>query len=340
MPMAVVTEAWTGPQVAWQMARGRPGAFGGKLLNSWPVWLGLSAVFLVGLVDVRRLVSLHTLDLLVLLSFGVSLAFFNRGEIFESSALAVPPLAYLLVRTAWIGFRAGSRPVQARPRWPVWLLAVRNAVPARLPGRAERRAPANRDRRGLRRRRRRGPDPRGQGAVRRDAGRRRARLRSATLGRAHSRAHPAGRALRVDEPARRHVRAGCVPRLRSGRARLRLGGPVGRPPGRARHGDRRRPPRDPRPRARGAPARRRAPRGDARLRVGGLPVHDVRAACEHERRVDARLPRLGLLVGDPRRRLGASRSRSRAGRSSRRSCSRRSGSRTGRGSARRPSLAS
>ncbi|HEX2303801.1 MAG TPA: hypothetical protein VHH57_09300, partial [Gaiella sp.] len=37
-----VTEAWTGPQVAWRMARGRPGAFGGKLLTSWPVWLGLS----------------------------------------------------------------------------------------------------------------------------------------------------------------------------------------------------------------------------------------------------------------------------------------------------------
>jgi len=119
-----VTEAWTGPQVAWQMARGRAGAFGGKLLNSWPVWLGLSAAFLLGLVDVRRLLSLHTIDLLVLLSFGVSLAFFNRGEIFQSSALAVPPLAYLVVRTAWIGFRAGSRPDRAIPRWPVWLLAV------------------------------------------------------------------------------------------------------------------------------------------------------------------------------------------------------------------------
>ena len=27
-----VTEAWTGPQVAWKMARGREGAFGGKTL--------------------------------------------------------------------------------------------------------------------------------------------------------------------------------------------------------------------------------------------------------------------------------------------------------------------
>lgn len=119
-----VVEAWTGPQVAWQMARGRPGAFGGKLLNSWPVWLGLSALFLLGLVDVRRLASLYTLDLLALLSFGLSLVFFNRGEVFSSAALAVPPLAYLLARTAWIGFRKGARPTPGAPRWPVWLLAA------------------------------------------------------------------------------------------------------------------------------------------------------------------------------------------------------------------------
>jgi hypothetical protein len=118
----LVEEAWTGPQVAWKMARGRPGAFGGELLTSWPVWLALSGVFLLGLVDVRRPLTLRTLDLLVLLSFGISLAFFNRGEVFESSALAVPPLAYLLTRTAWIGFRRESRPSIAAPRWPVWLL--------------------------------------------------------------------------------------------------------------------------------------------------------------------------------------------------------------------------
>ncbi len=119
-----VTEAWTGPQVAWQMARGRPGAFGGKLLTSWPMWLGLSGLFLVGLVDVRRLVSAHTLDLLVLLSFGVSLAFFNRGNVFASASLAVPPLGYLLARTAWIGLRTRSRASVSQPRWPVWLVAA------------------------------------------------------------------------------------------------------------------------------------------------------------------------------------------------------------------------
>jgi len=34
-----VTEAWTGPQVAWKMARGYPGAFGGKTLNRTAVLL-------------------------------------------------------------------------------------------------------------------------------------------------------------------------------------------------------------------------------------------------------------------------------------------------------------
>jgi hypothetical protein len=119
-----VTEAWTGPQVAWKMARGRPGAFGGKFLNSWPVWLGLSAIFLLGLVDLRRPLRMPTLDLLVLLSFGVSLAFFNQGKVFQSSALAVPPLLYLVARTATIGFRTASRPQALRSSWPVWALAA------------------------------------------------------------------------------------------------------------------------------------------------------------------------------------------------------------------------
>ena len=38
-----VTEAWTGPQVAWKMARGYAGAFGGKTINRPVVWLTLCA---------------------------------------------------------------------------------------------------------------------------------------------------------------------------------------------------------------------------------------------------------------------------------------------------------
>jgi hypothetical protein len=118
-----VVEAWTGPQVAWQMARGRPGAFGGETIGSWPVWLVLSGVFLVGLADLRRPLALRNLDLLALLSFGVSLVFFNRGEIFRSVPLAYPPLLYLLLRCGWIGFR-GRALTPARALLPTWLLVA------------------------------------------------------------------------------------------------------------------------------------------------------------------------------------------------------------------------
>jgi hypothetical protein len=117
---AKVTEAWTGPQVAWKMARGYKGAFGGEKINSYAVWLGLCAVFLVGLVDWRRVRSLRTLDLLVLLSFSVSLWFFNQGEVFTSVPLVYPPLLYLIVRCVWVGLR--GRGTRTSVVWPTWLL--------------------------------------------------------------------------------------------------------------------------------------------------------------------------------------------------------------------------
>src|SRR5213592_2478679 len=120
----VVTEAWTGPQVAWKMARGYPGAFGGKEINSLPIWLGFCAAFLIGLADFRRPLSLRNLDLLALLSFSLSLWYFNKGHIFASVPLAYPPLVYLFARCVWIGAR--GRPVRAaRPLWkPAVLLAA------------------------------------------------------------------------------------------------------------------------------------------------------------------------------------------------------------------------
>lgn len=118
-----VREAWTGPQVAWTMARGGAGAFGGKTINGVWLWLGFCAVFLAGLADLRRPLSLRNLDLLALLSFSVSLRFFNEGEIFWSAPLAYPPLVYLLGRCLWIARR--DRPPRASaPVWPVWLLAA------------------------------------------------------------------------------------------------------------------------------------------------------------------------------------------------------------------------
>lgn len=132
----VVTETRTGPQVAWQMARGYPGAFG-RSITKPQIWLPLFALFLIPLLPWRRILSWRTLDLAMLAAFGVSLVWFNRGEIFTSVPLAYPPLAYLAGRLAWIGFRgrraatpdpAGevADPAPRRPRlasWcPTWLL--------------------------------------------------------------------------------------------------------------------------------------------------------------------------------------------------------------------------
>ena len=77
-----ITEVRTGPQVAWMMARGVDGAFG-RAINRPAIWLSLCAVFLIALLPImkpRRLLSMRTLDLLVLLSFSVSLIWFNRGR--------------------------------------------------------------------------------------------------------------------------------------------------------------------------------------------------------------------------------------------------------------------
>jgi hypothetical protein len=119
---ARVTEAWTGPQVAWTMARGGEGAFGGREINRPVVWLAFCLIFFVGLADLRRPLAVRNLDLLVLLSFSVSLWFFNAGDIFTSVLLAYPPLVYLLGRMLWIAWRGVSRP--SRAVWPVWALAA------------------------------------------------------------------------------------------------------------------------------------------------------------------------------------------------------------------------
>ncbi len=117
-----VTESWTGYQVLWKMARGYSGAFGHKL-NAPYVFLPLCALFLVGLLDWRRPWRVATLDLLVLLGFGVSNYFFNRAEIGVSVPLQYPVLLYLLGRALWIGLRGRGEGI--RPVWPAaWLLVA------------------------------------------------------------------------------------------------------------------------------------------------------------------------------------------------------------------------
>jgi hypothetical protein len=104
------------------MARGREGAFGGKTLLKPYVWLAFCVVFLLGLADPRRPLSVRNLDLLVLLGFTVSLYFFDRGEIFRSVPLAYPVLGYLLGRGLWVGF--GRRGMPLVSAWPTWVLAA------------------------------------------------------------------------------------------------------------------------------------------------------------------------------------------------------------------------
>jgi len=127
-----VTEAWTGPQVAWTMARCQAGwnifkpgcgAFGGTKINTPWLWLIFMLVFVVGLMDVRRPFSLRTLDLLMLVGpTSASLWCFNNGHIFASGSLYTVSFIYLVARMLWIGFT--GRSVRAQPVWPTWLLVA------------------------------------------------------------------------------------------------------------------------------------------------------------------------------------------------------------------------
>jgi hypothetical protein len=118
-----IIEQWSGPQVAWTMARGYDGAFGRKL-NAPYVWLPLCLLFLAPFFDPRRPFRLLHLDLLVLLGFGMSHVLFNRGEISTSVPLVYPVLAYLLVRMLVVGFRGRERPERLVPVVPALWLAV------------------------------------------------------------------------------------------------------------------------------------------------------------------------------------------------------------------------
>jgi hypothetical protein len=119
-PTSVVTEAWTGPQVAWGMARGSPGAFGGTAINDPWVWGAFCLVFLLGLGDWKRPFSLRNLDLPFLLSPTASLWYFNEGNVFAAVPLFYPCLVWVVLRGIWIGTH--NRGTPGAPRWPVWVL--------------------------------------------------------------------------------------------------------------------------------------------------------------------------------------------------------------------------
>ncbi len=119
-----VTEAWTGFQVAWTMARGYPGAFG-RRVNALYVWIPMCVLFLVPFLPWRRRPLWLHLDLLVLLGFSISLAFFNHGLIGLSVPLAYPFLLYLLVRMLLLAFGRGRARAPLRLLVPsTWLLVA------------------------------------------------------------------------------------------------------------------------------------------------------------------------------------------------------------------------
>ena len=118
-----ILEQWTGDQIAWTMARGYEGAFARKL-NAPYVWIPLCLLFIAPFIDVRRPFRLLHLDLLVLLAFGVSHIFFNRGEIGLSVPLAYPVLLYLLARLLYAGFRPRTRSGPLVPHLPLLAVAL------------------------------------------------------------------------------------------------------------------------------------------------------------------------------------------------------------------------
>lgn len=128
-----VTQAWTGFQVAWTMARGYPGAFGRKV-NAPYVWIPMCVLFLAPFLPWRLpwqrrtrskgSWSLLHLDLLVLIGFSISLAFFNHGRIGLSVPLVYPFLLYLLARMLLLAFGRGRPRRPLHLAVPVWWLAV------------------------------------------------------------------------------------------------------------------------------------------------------------------------------------------------------------------------
>ena len=118
-----VVEKWTGTQVDTKLARGYPGAASGDINHLW-IWLPLCVLFVAPFVDPRRPQRLIHLDLLALLGFSVSLAFFNHAKIEASVALVYPVLAYLFVRMLIAGFRPAETRDRLLPFAPRGLLVA------------------------------------------------------------------------------------------------------------------------------------------------------------------------------------------------------------------------
>jgi hypothetical protein len=129
-----VTQAWTGFQVAWTMARGYPGSFGHNLNHLW-VWLPFCLLFLAPFIPLpwpfpRRLResgprwSLIQLDMAMLLGFSISIAFFNHANLGLSVPLAYPFLLYALVRMLLLAFGRGRPKARLRLNMSAYVMVV------------------------------------------------------------------------------------------------------------------------------------------------------------------------------------------------------------------------
>ncbi|MSX02871.1 MAG: hypothetical protein F2813_06890, partial [Actinobacteria bacterium] len=119
-----VTEVWSGFQVAWTMARGYPGAFGRSINSPW-IWVGLCVLFLLPFFDWRNPFRWLHFDLLALVGFSASLAFFNAANLGISVPISSALLAWLVGRLLFVGLRKSSRPPPLRLMVPArWLLVI------------------------------------------------------------------------------------------------------------------------------------------------------------------------------------------------------------------------
>jgi hypothetical protein len=119
-----VTEVWSGFQVAWSMARGYPGAFGRSINSPW-IWIPLCIAFLLPFFDWRQPLRWLHFDLLALVGFSASLAFFNAAELGVSVPISSALLAWLVIRLLAIGLRPDARPPPLRLMLPWrWLVVI------------------------------------------------------------------------------------------------------------------------------------------------------------------------------------------------------------------------
>ena len=250
------------------------------------------------------LLSLRNLDLLVLLSFSVSLWFFNRGDVFTAMPLVYPGARLAARALLWIGC---ARPRAARRDGLAGLGARRgDRLPRRLPDRAER-PRLERDRRRLRGRDRRRPDlrtaqsPYGNFPVEEDL----PKCGPAdAAGEVRERIQTNGR-CETANAARRHVRPRLVRRLPARATASSAGAASGTPARRPRDVDPLGPARARRARAR-RPALRRADRLAATLAFAWVawPFTQYASSSNTNDLIQPALLDLGLLLRELARARG------------------------------------